>query len=66
MSCAGNRRKGMKEVSKDVQGNDWYVGAIGNTVYTGVLVSEILKRGGFKREEIEGKHLIAESMDADV
>ena len=66
MSCAGNRRKGMKEVSKDVQGNDWYVGAIGNAVFTGVRVSDILRDSGFRLEDMRGKHLIAESMDSDV
>ena len=44
MSCAGNRRKGMKEFDKSVQGNDWYVGAIGNAVYTGVLVCDLLQK----------------------
>ena len=66
MSCAGNRRRGMKEVSKDVQGNDWYVAAIGNAVFTGVRVSELLQELGFKLEDLKDKHLIAESMDADI
>lgn len=46
ISCAGNRRKGMKEVNKDIQGNDWYVGAIGNAVYKGVLIRDLLKASG--------------------
>ena len=66
MSCAGNRRKGMKEFDKDVQGNDWYVGAIGNAVYTGVLMCEFLQQMGFNLEELKDKHLIAESLDVDV
>jgi sulfite oxidase len=56
----------MKEVSKDVQGNDWYVAAIGNAVFTGVRVSELLQELGFKLEDLKDKHLIAESMDADI
>jgi hypothetical protein len=66
MSCAGNRRRGMKEVSKDVQGNDWYVGAIGNAVFTGVLMVDLLREMGFNLEDLKEKHLIAESMDTDV
>jgi sulfite oxidase len=66
MSCAGNRRLGMKEVSSDVQGNSWYVGAIGNTVYTGVLITDLLKSLGFNLDELKDKHLVSESMDIDV
>jgi sulfite oxidase len=66
MSCAGNRRLGMKEHSADVQGNMWYVGAIGNAQYTGVLLIDLLKAMGLKPEELQGKHLIAESLDVDV
>jgi sulfite oxidase len=66
MSCAGNRRRGMKEVSKDVQGNDWYVGAIGNAVFTGVRILDLLLDLGFKLEDLKDKHLIAESLDADI
>jgi hypothetical protein len=66
MSCAGNRRKGMKEFDKEVQGNDWYVGAIGNAVYTGVLVSNLLQKMGFSLEDLSDKHLVAESLDIDV
>lgn len=66
MSCAGNRRLGMKEHSLDVQGNSWYVGAIGNTVYTGVLITDLLRGLGFNLEELKDKHLVAESMDIDV
>jgi sulfite oxidase len=66
MSCAGNRRRGMKEVSKDVQGNDWYVGAIGNAVFTGVRLVDLLTHLGFKLEDLRDKHLVAESMDADI
>jgi len=66
MSCAGNRRLGMKEHSADVQGNMWYVGAIGNAQYTGVLLVDLLRGMGLKPEELQGKHLIAESLDVDV
>jgi sulfite oxidase len=66
MSCAGNRRLGMKEHSGDVQGNSWYVGAIGNTVYTGVLITDLLKELGFNLDELQDKHLVAESLDIDV
>lgn len=66
MSCAGNRRRGMKEVSKEVQGNDWYVGAIGNAVFTGVRIVDLLLYLGFKLEDLKDKHIIAESLDADI
>lgn len=66
MSCAGNRRRGMKEVSKDVQGNDWYVGAIGNAVFTGVRIVDLLLDLGFNLESLKEKHLIAEGMDSDI
>jgi sulfite oxidase len=56
----------MKEVSKEVQGNDWYVGAIGNAVFTGVRIIDLLLDLGFKLEDLNDKHLIAESMDADI
>ena len=56
----------MKEFDKSVQGNDWYVGAIGNAVYTGVLVCDLLKKQGFDLESIKDKHLIAQSLDFDV
>jgi sulfite oxidase len=68
MSCAGNRRKGLKEVAPPglVQGNDWYIGAVGNAEYTGVLLINLLKELGFRLEDLKDKHLIAESMDTDV
>jgi Oxidoreductase molybdopterin binding domain len=66
MSCAGNRRKGMKEFDGSVQGNDWYVGAIGNAVFSGVLMCDMLKEMGFDLDKLKDKHLIAESMDVDV
>lgn len=66
MSCAGNRRLGMKEFNSEVQGNSWYIGAIGNTVYTGVLIIDLLKDLGLNLDELKDKHLIAESMDLDV
>lgn len=66
MSCAGNRRKGMKEKFPEVQGNEWYVGAIGNAEYTGVLIIDLLKYSSFNIEELKDKHLVAESMDVDV
>jgi sulfite oxidase len=56
----------MKEFSKEVQGNDWYVGAIGNAVFTGVRIEDLLLDLGFKLEDLKEKHLIAESMDADI
>jgi hypothetical protein len=33
----------MKEHNPEVQGNLWYIGAIGNTVYKGVLIRDLLK-----------------------
>lgn len=42
------------------------MGAIGNTVYRGVLVTDILKELGLNLDDLKDKHLIAESMDFDV
>lgn len=66
MSCAGNRRMGMKEFNPEVQGNSWYIGAVGNVEYTGILITDLLKELGFDLEHLRDKHLIAESMDVDV
>lgn len=67
MSCAGNRRRGMKENGHpEIQGNNWYVGAIGNAEYTGVLITDLVKHLNLNEEELRGKHLIAESLDTNL
>ncbi|PTM40584.1 sulfite oxidase [Bosea sp. 124] len=43
MQCAGNRRADMGEY-KHVSGDAWRVGAIGNAEWTGVSLSEVLRK----------------------
>jgi|LauGreDrversion4_2_1035121.scaffolds.fasta_scaffold1840685_1 hypothetical protein len=50
MSCAGNRRNELKSVSKHVQGHGFGIGAIGNVIFTGVRLNELLHELGFKPE----------------
>ena len=66
LSCAGNRRDEFKDISKNVQGHGYGIGAIGNLVFTGVRLPDLLQELGFKPEDLKGKHLIAEGIDNDV
>lgn len=59
LTCAGNRRNEHSAVKK-VSGVQWQAGAIGNAKWSGVTLSDLLKRVGLK----EGaKHVWFESID---
>lgn len=66
--CSGNRRKQMKQAFPEVNGNEWYVGAIGNAVFKGILIRDFLKAHGFDVEELRksDKHIVVYGMDTDV
>ena len=58
----------MKQVYETVKGLDWDCGAIGNNIYRGVLIKELLLQAGFTEEDLinmKDKHLIATGMDKD-
>ena len=65
ISCAGNRRKQLIEKFPEVQGNDWYVGGIGNAKFRGVLLSELLTQMDYDLESIKSKHLLLRGLDKD-
>jgi sulfite oxidase len=45
MQCAGNRRADMRQV-RPVSGHPWAAGAIGNALWTGVALSDVLRAAG--------------------
>ncbi|KAJ3193166.1 hypothetical protein HK101_005321 [Irineochytrium annulatum] len=49
LQCAGNRRQEMNS-SKAVKGLLWRRGAIGNAVWSGVRLSDVLKAAGYEME----------------
>jgi sulfite oxidase len=59
MTCAGNRRSEHGRV-KSVGGVQWQAGAIGNARWSGVRLSELLKRAGLKEN---AKHIWFEGLD---
>lgn len=59
MTCAGNRRSEHSLV-KPVGGVPWQAGAIGNARWSGVLLSEVLKKAGLKEN---AKHVWFEGLD---
>jgi hypothetical protein len=65
LSCAGNRRGEFKQLNKEVLGHGFKQNAIGNVIFKGVKMNDLLKDMGFDPEKIKDKHLIAESMDMD-
>ena len=68
MACAGNKRSYVQKEFPTIKGLKWTIGALGNSVYKGVHVRDlILKTMGKKEEDLVGKglHLIAVGYDAD-
>lgn len=65
MSCSGNRRKQLYEKYNNIKGLHWDVGSIGNAVYKGVLVRDLLLNLGYNLDELKGKHLVTEGLDMD-
>ena len=68
IACAGNKRKSVAQVFPNVKGLKWTNGAIGNGLYKGVLVRDLLLTSlGLKESDLLGKglHLVAISYDQD-
>ena len=65
LSCAGNRRGEFTKLNKDVMGHGFKENAIGNVIFKGVKLLDLLKDMGLDLDKIKDKHLIAESMDTD-
>lgn len=63
MECAGNRRSEMNKV-RTVKGLIWELASITNSLWTGVLLSDLLKYCGFEKGP-EGGHIQFEGMDLD-
>ncbi len=60
MQCAGNRRADMQEAGK-TSGDPWAAGAIGNAVWTGVALADVLREAGVV--EKRGMHVAFEALD---
>ena len=59
MTCAGNRRTEHSNV-KPVGGVPWQAGAIGNAIWSGARLSDLLKKAGVKES---AKHVWFEGVD---
>ncbi|XP_032528940.2 sulfite oxidase [Danaus plexippus] len=64
LMCAGNRRSEMNLV-KPVKGLSWRTGAIGNAVWGGVLLRDVLLAAGVSDKDTEGKHVTLMGADMD-
>ncbi|KAI8327692.1 Oxidoreductase, molybdopterin-binding domain-containing protein, partial [Chlamydoabsidia padenii] len=64
MQCAGNRRDGLHKV-KHTKGVIWGPGAIGNAVYTGCRLKDVLDHANadFNSQDIGRLHVAFESME---
>lgn len=62
VQCAGNRRSEMVKI-KPVKGLNWQAGAIGNAVWSGVALTELLKQAGIDLDCTQKKHLVFEGLD---
>lgn len=56
LQCAGNRRHTMRTKLKEVNGIDWFDGAVMNCEWTGPLLKDVLERAGIKVSKTEWKH----------
>lgn len=63
IQCAGNRRSEMSKI-KAVKGLEWGPAVIGNAVWSGVKLSDLLIGLGVS-ENVEGKHVQFEGLDYD-
>lgn len=59
LQCAGNRRHTMRTLLKEVQGLDWFAGAVMNCCWRGPRLRDILLRAGLElgEEEMETAHV---------
>ncbi|KAF2754738.1 sulfite oxidase-like protein [Pseudovirgaria hyperparasitica] len=55
LQCAGNRRHTMRTQIKEVQGVDWYDGAVMNCKWEGPLLKDVLVHAGIDIEESRWK-----------
>jgi sulfite oxidase len=64
LQCAGNRRQEMTDAGP-VQGLQWTQGAIGNAIWSGVYVRDILASVGWTEESIVkyGPHVVFDGLD---
>jgi len=60
LQCAGNRRADLAAVAP-VEGDPWEAGAIGNAVWTGVALADVLHAAGF--DETPGLHVAFSALD---
>ncbi|KYK62537.1 putative sulfite oxidase [Toxoplasma gondii TgCatPRC2] len=69
LQCAGNRREDFNRKSgKRVKGLEWCGGAIGNALWTGCLLADVLRHCGFGEEEARRlgiRHIHFEGHDCD-
>ncbi|XP_054259054.1 sulfite oxidase isoform X3 [Macrosteles quadrilineatus] len=65
IQCAGNRRSEMSKV-KTVKGLDWGSAAIGNAVWSGARLYDVLTSLGLKEDDPRAKHIQFEGLDTDV
>jgi sulfite oxidase len=71
IQCAGNRRADMNTPSKPVKGSMWGAGAIGNAVWSGVRLRDVLLHCGLPLDEDgqppkEIQHVHFEGYDVDL
>ena len=68
IACGGSKRLALKDAFSTVKGLPWTTGALGNALYKGVLVRDLLLHTmKLKEADLVGKglHLVAISYDAD-
>ncbi len=58
LECGGNGRGGFNPPAR---GNQWTTGAIGNAMYTGVRLADVLKAAGVKAESVYTAHYSADT-----
>ncbi|XP_046981102.1 sulfite oxidase-like [Schistocerca americana] len=65
VQCAGNRRSEMAKV-KAIRGLSWGQAAIGNAVWSGAKLADVLKAAGYKDNHPKAQHVQFEGLDTDV
>lgn len=55
LQCAGNRRHTMRTLLKEVQGLDWFAGAVMNCEWQGPKLSDVLSRAGLALSEDDAR-----------
>lgn len=65
IACAGNRRNQMVIGDQKTKGIQWRSCAIGNGIWEGIALKDLLGKYGYNLNNCEGLHLICEGNDAD-